>query len=339
VSNFLRQHLVCPYDHLPLEWHADQVVCTDGHSFPVVDGTPVMLIPSNGDDHRWIQESLDMARSLAGTSPPPPPADADDPIEPFVREHLGSSCGYMYTGVASKIMSYPIPDFPMPPGQGRAVLDIGCMWGRWTIAATRRGYHAIGIDPGLRAVLTAKRIARKLGVEATYVVGDARNMPFANRSFDAVFSYSVLQHFDKADTRRTLSHAARCLKPGGTCLIQLAQTFGLRQLALQAKRGFRQARHFEIHQWTVPEMKRTFRELIGPTRVRVDGFFNLNPQPRDLPLLPLKSRLMVHTSEALRKLSTYLPPLIYVADSIYVEATATGEHSASPSKAESLASR
>lgn len=187
-------------------------------------------------------------------------------------------------------------------------------------------------------MLTAKRIARKLGVEATFVVGDARHMPFADRSFDAVFSYSVLQHFSKENSRHTLSHAARCLKPGGACLIQLAQTFGLRQIMLQAQRGFRPARGIEVHQWTVPEMKRTFRELIGSTRVRVDGFFNLNSQLRDLPLLPLKSRVIVRTSEALRKLSGYLPPLIYVADSINVEATATGDHRASTSISEPPAS-
>ncbi|MGH8608446.1 MAG: class I SAM-dependent methyltransferase [Gammaproteobacteria bacterium] len=280
-----------------------------------------MLIETGGEDHRWIKESMDQMGALADAAPPAPAAAEGDPIDPFVRQHLGASCGHLYSGVAQRLTRYPIPNFPMPPGHGRLLLDLGCMWGRWTVAAARRGYHVVGIDPGLNAILAAKRVARQLGVEATFVVGDARYMPFRDRSFDAVFSYSVLQHFSMDSSRRTLAQVARCLKPGGTCLIQLAQVFGLRSLMVQAQRGFKKPSGFDVRHWSVPRMRRTFREIIGPTRLRVDGFFNLNPQPTDLLLLPLKSRMVVRISEALRKLSRLLPFLIYVADSIYVEAT------------------
>ena len=59
----------------------------------------------------------------------------------------------------------------------------------------------MGIDPSLDAVLAARRVSRQLGVEASFVVGDARFLPFANDSFDTVFCYSVLQHFSKENAK------------------------------------------------------------------------------------------------------------------------------------------
>lgn len=69
-------------------------VCPEGHSYPLVDGTPVMLFETDRDyDHYWIKESVDLARGLASAPPPPePPADRH-PVDPFVHEPLVSACG------------------------------------------------------------------------------------------------------------------------------------------------------------------------------------------------------------------------------------------------------
>lgn len=321
MSTFLRQHLVCPRDHLPLDWQSDRVVCADGHSYPLVDDTPVMLIATGHWGHPVIEESIELANGLAGKVPPAPASDGH-PIDPFVREFLSAGCGNLYLGVEQRLTRYPIPDFPMPPGSNRPLLDVGCLWGRWTIAAARRGYYVVGIDPGLNAILAAKRVARELGIEATYVVGDARHMPFRDGSFDTAFSFSVLHHFSMDDSRRTLTEIARCLTPGGTCLVQLVHVFGLLSAVRLARRRFRKATLFQVRHWSIPTMRRTFREIVGPTRVRADAFFNLNPQVADLQLLPRRSRAVVRLSEALRKLSAKFPPMVYVADSIYVEARA-----------------
>ena len=45
-------------------------------------------------------------------------------------------------------------------------------------------------------------------------VVDARDMPFADASFDAVFSFGVLHHLVR-DWRRALSEASRVLEPKG----------------------------------------------------------------------------------------------------------------------------
>jgi len=51
-----------------------------------------------------------------------------------------------------------------------------------------------------------------------------------------------------------------------------------------------------------------------------DGFFSLNVQATDVDLMPWRYRVVVHASEALRKLSAGLPTLANCADSLYVSA-------------------
>ena len=109
-------------------------------------------------------------------------------IDPLVAKYLVKTHGNLYRGV--HLTRYPIPAFPLR-GPGR-LLDIGSNWGRWTVAAARAGFTATGIDPKAKAIDAARRVAEQLGVEAEYVVGDARALPFEDGSFDAVHSYSVL---------------------------------------------------------------------------------------------------------------------------------------------------
>ena len=98
-----------------------------------------------------------------------------------------------------RLPKYPIPDIPLEEGRGRTLVDIGCNWGRWTVAAARRGYRPIGVDPSLEALLgRAEPVCGQLGVEADFVIGDARHLPLRTASIDTAFSYSVIQHFSRA---------------------------------------------------------------------------------------------------------------------------------------------
>ena len=195
---------------------------------------------------------------------------------------------------------YPIPDFPLPRGNGELLLDIGCNWGRWTIAAAQRGYRPIGIDPSFEAIVAARRIARQLGVDdARYVVADARKLPFADGTFDVVFSYGVLQHFSKSDVALSVPDIRRVLKPGGYSWVQMPNALGALNVVRLAQRRFREGDEFEVRYWKPSELERVFGR-IGPTELSTDGFFTLNPQKRDLDLLPPRFRALVRVSEGLK---------------------------------------
>ena len=310
--------LVCPRDRSALRTEGEAAACEQGHRYPIVQGVPVLLLTDEPPTHA--------ACCVSGTRTAEegrPAAVAAEAIDPMVQQAVAATCGSLYKHMIGRMTAYPIPEIRLPPGEGRLFLDVGCNWGRWCIAAARRGYRAVGIDPSLDAILAARRVAQQLRVDAQYVVGDARHLPFADESFDVAFSYSVFQHFARADAVDSFRELARVLRPGGRSLVQLANVWGARSLFNQAReRRFREQKQlFDVRYWGPRELERELEREIGPTRLFVDGFFTLNPQPADLPLLPRRYRAVVRVSEALRKLSDRLPALRYAADSLYAEST------------------
>jgi len=241
-------------------------------------------------------------------------------IDPFVQTNIGATNGSFYRHLVGRLTEYPIPNLPLAEGHGKSFLEIGCSWGRWCVSAARKGYHPTGIDPSLKGIRAAQRVAQQLGIAAHYLVADGRALPFPDTSFDQIFSYSVLQHLSKSNARGALRDIRRILRPEGNCLVQMPNVFGIRCLYHQARRGFRTTRDFEVRYWTVRELISAFQEEIGPAQVFVDGYFSLNPQISDIRFMPVRYRALVHISEALRNSSKLFRPLVYVADSLYVSA-------------------
>jgi 2-polyprenyl-3-methyl-5-hydroxy-6-metoxy-1,4-benzoquinol methylase len=240
-------------------------------------------------------------------------------VDEHVRASLLKTHGNLYRG--ARLTRYPIPSFPLPPGEGRALLDLGCNWGRWTIAAARAGYCATGIDRAKKSVGAARRVAEQLEVEAEYTVGDVRELPFPDASFDAVFSYSVLQHLAKEDVHTVVSEIRRVLKPGGIAWIEIPNACGPLNVARQIRRGFSAGTGQDVRYWTIRELRSVFRP-IGSVSIAADGFFTINPQVSDLDLLPARSRVVVRVSEVLRRASRHAPFLVQVADSVVVRVKA-----------------
>src|SRR6185436_11504330 len=162
----------------------------------------------------------------------------DDKIDEFVQGEIPYTSGNLYFSVQHKLTRYPIPETRLRKGNGERLLDIGCNWGRWSIAAAQKGYKPIGIDPSLDAVLAARRVSKQLGVETDFVVGDARYLPFLADSFDTVFSYGVFQHFSKENVRTSLDEIGRVLKRDGNTLIQMPNKYGIRQYQQYRRRGY-----------------------------------------------------------------------------------------------------
>lgn len=333
MDQWIFERLVCPRHRTALKRDGDHLVCTEGDRFPVIDGIPVMLM-ADVEQTLWVAaESLQMAvKHLEGRSIGVEQESMPSGIDPDVQGLVAKTCGYLYVPLIGKLDTYPIPDLRLPQGSPhRTFLDVGCGWGRWCIAAAKKEYTSVGLDPSLRGVLAARRVARQLGASCKFVVGDARFLPFAPASFDIVFSYSVLQHFSKNDARRTLASIATTLKSDGLCKIQMPNRYGLRSFYHQIKRGFREGKKFDVRYWTPSELITAFSKAIGDASISVDGFFGLGIQPSDVGMLPLRFRLVVRCSEMLRRIAHYAPWLTNIADSLYVTAKPgwQGAHSAS----------
>lgn len=309
--------LVCPRDKLCLREEGEDLVCESGHRYAVIEGIPILLVSEAEQTHIEGTRALLLAESRDVASLPQFNV-GDGEVDPFVRAAIGGTNGSLYEHLVGNLKEYPIPHLRLPDGKGKLFLEVGCSWGRWCLAAAAAGYRPVGVDPSLKGIRAARRVARQLGVEATYVVGDSRFLPFRAEVFDQVFSYSVLQHLSKPHTRESLREIRRVLRIGGDALVQMPNVFGIRCLYHQLRRGFREANNFEVRYWRPAELLSAFSNEIGPSAIDVDGYFSLNIQPSDLRLLPAKYRAVVHTSEALRRLSRHFPPIVKVADSLYV---------------------
>ncbi|MGA9979862.1 MAG: methyltransferase domain-containing protein [Candidatus Sulfotelmatobacter sp.] len=311
--------LVCPRDKEALQRDGTSAVCPQGHRYAVIDDVPILLVSEVEQTH--IEGTRALAVAESGDASTLPTFDVQPgEIDPFVRNVISATNGSLYQHLVGNLKEYPIPHLRLPPGDGKLLLEVGCNWGRWCVAAARAGYRPIGIDPSLKAIRAAKRVARQLGIKAEYAVADGRYLPFRENTFDQIFSYSVLQHISRENVATSLAEMRRVLTVDGGVLVQMPNMFGVRCLYHQARRGFREERDFEVRYWKPSELLKAFSTSIGPSELSVDGFFSLNVQPSDLHLLPAKYRAVVRTSEVLRRLSNKVPALGKVADSLYVSA-------------------
>jgi SAM-dependent methyltransferase len=86
--------------------------------------------------------------------------------------------------------------------------------------ASRQGARAYGIDLS-EPIVTQARAAFDTGPGARHrlqgAVGDVRDLPFRDASFDAIYSMGTIEHFD--ETERAVEEMARVLKPGGRAIV------------------------------------------------------------------------------------------------------------------------
>lgn len=320
MNEWLQSHLVCPRDKEKLEYKEEKLVCPQAHAYPVYDDIPVMLVDDVERTHDYITDTLKKVAGLprkdrgAGNG-----AGQTNEIDAFVQGEVPYTSGVLYVPLQNKLTRYPIPETHLWQGSGERLLDIGCNWGRWSIAAAQKGFKTIGIDPSLDAVLAARRVSKQLGVETNFVVGDARFLPFATDAFDVVFSYGVFQHFSKENVKISLDEAVRILKKDGKTLFQMPNKHGIRAFYRQWRRGFAEGEGFDVRYWTPQELMKTFEEKFGETVMTTDCYFGLGIQKSDVDLLPLRYKMVVHSSEILRKISGVIAPLMKVADSVYLE--------------------
>jgi SAM-dependent methyltransferase len=104
-------------------------------------------------------------------------------------------------------------------GRGRRLLEVGVGAGTDFVSWVRHGAIATGIDLTDQGVeLTRERLALE-GLTADVRVADAERLPFANDSFDMVYSWGVLHH--SPDTPRAVREVHRVLAPGGLARVMI----------------------------------------------------------------------------------------------------------------------
>ena len=110
---------------------------------------------------------------------------------------------------------------------GGVGLDVGCGSGALTIACAKRnpGARMVGCDAwgaeyaSFSRELCERNAAAEGAENVKFCVGNAKNLPFADETFDAVTSNYVYHNVMGADKQKLLLETLRVLKKGGTFAI------------------------------------------------------------------------------------------------------------------------
>ncbi len=114
---------------------------------------------------------------------------------------------------------------PRPPA---VVLDVGGGTGPYALWLAEAGYEVHLVDPVPLHVEQAQAASgeRASGRLASARTGDARSLPFADASADAVLMLGPLYHLTERDDRlRALDEARRVLRPGGFVFVAAISRF------------------------------------------------------------------------------------------------------------------
>ena len=105
------------------------------------------------------------------------------------------------------------------PLKGKKVLDLGCGVGTMFEQFSSMGLDITGLDLAPKHVYLTSERARLFNLRGRVFHGDAESLPFADSSFDFVYSFGVIHH--SPNTQRSLDQIFRVLKPGGRFLVMV----------------------------------------------------------------------------------------------------------------------
>ena len=123
---------------------------------------------------------------------------------------------------------------------GREVLEIGCGVGIDTARFARAGAAITAVDLTEAAAELANGLLRLEGLPGQAIVANAEELPFAEETFDLVYSWGVLHH--TPDIARAVSEIRRVLRPGGEARVMLYSRRSIFAFAVWGRQMLRERR-------------------------------------------------------------------------------------------------
>lgn len=99
------------------------------------------------------------------------------------------------------------------------VLDLGCGTGTNSITLARHGWEVIGVDFIYMAIRSAKRKARKAGVDVDFRVGDVTRLEGISGPFDLILDIGCFHSLPESGKESYIHNLERLLSTNGTFLL------------------------------------------------------------------------------------------------------------------------
>ena len=121
------------------------------------------------------------------------------------------------------------------PSKDLRVLEIGVGMGADYMQWLKAGAIATGVDLSRESIARATHRCQQAGLKPDLRIADAEALPFADATFDIVYSYGVMHH--SPDTSKCIAEAFRVLKPRGAARIMLYHHASMTGLMLWVRYG------------------------------------------------------------------------------------------------------
>ncbi len=184
--------MVCSKCKQELRFTKKQLICKNKHSFDVRGNVPIMVKLDDYleiEAHAWEDE---WQKKISKAS-----------LEAYQKNmKVFDKMGFWEESASSARL--------IPSKDNFNVLDLGC--GNGASTANIKGQLVVGLDLSEKQLIKAKKRFPK----REFVVGDARNLPFKNNSFDLIIAINMLHHVN--DPENVLKDCFRVLKKGGKLL-------------------------------------------------------------------------------------------------------------------------
>ena len=102
---------------------------------------------------------------------------------------------------------------------GKELLEVGCGMGTDLLQFARGGARVTGVDLTPRSIEISRSHLDLYGQKGEFAITDGETLPFADESFDVVYSNGVLHH--TPDTAGAIREIHRVLRPGGLARVML----------------------------------------------------------------------------------------------------------------------
>lgn len=242
----------------------------------------------------------------------------------LVQAQIAATNGKQYADRIGKLNDYPKYELPVSKVANGLMLDIGCGWGRWLVAASEKGYLPIGIDLRVEFCESSLRTMKDQHVKGYVVAADLMDLPFRDNVFDLIWSFSVIQHTHKIRLMRCLNEIFRILKNGGFTKLEFPNKDGYRNSRGPVKLS--ESRKDEFKSWavryySVDEYRKIFNSVFGNFKFSVHSFLGIGVLKEDIFYVGWKNKILCLISRMLTRVSGISRKMKGKADSIYVKAT------------------
>ena len=189
---------------------------------------------------------------------------------------------------------------------GKEVLEVGCGSGIAAQMLAEAGANLTAVDLTPWAVATTRSRLDAFGLAAEVREADGEALPFADDSFDVVFSWGVIHH--SSDMDRALRELVRVCRAGGELVLMV---YNRRSLFYATYKGFqrflplarRLGLHFEGARAGETEGLIARHFTVEELRVKLEGAglrdVRIEPYGQDAELLPLPRRVRLPVTERL----------------------------------------